>query len=471
MSKSVSYRMYRYICAALFSICLFVYMLPCNVYASEPTTAGFTISNGKLTGYTGGGGAITIPSNVTEIASNAFKGNNTITSVSIPSGVTTIGENAFANCTNLGSINVPGSVTNMGTGVFSGCTALSSVTMQANLSRIPAQTFYGCRSLSSVAISSGVKSIEEQAFSGCNSLTTMAIPDGVTTVGSKAFGYCNSLTGVSIPSSCTSIASDAFLGDQSLSTINVANGNATYASDGGCLYNASYTKLLVIPAGKSSVALNSGTKVIGTGAFSECSGITSLNIPSGCTSIEGGAFNNSSLKTVTIPSSVTEIGSQGAFAPDVIYGYTGSTAETYAADNDFVFYPLDEDRTSGSDEEEVDINVGSGRRVDDDNGGSSGSNGSSGSKGSSGSNGSSGNNSGSSGSSNSGGNSGSGGSSGSGNSGSSGAYASTTGSNHSYDATPKTADTSQIAMAAVALLLVCGCIFLVMGFRKTEEDE
>ena len=463
MNKTVRCRIVRSIFAALFAMCLLVYMMPDAVLASEPTTTGFNISNGTLKGYTGGGGAITIPSNVTEIASNAFKGNNTITSVSIPSGVTTIGEGAFANCTNLGSINIPGSVKNMGTGVFSGCTALSSVTMQADLSRIPAQTFYGCRSLSSVAISSGIKTIEDQAFSGCNSLTTMAIPEGVTTVGSKAFGYCNSLTGVSVPSSCTSIASDAFLGDQSLTTINVANGNATYASDGGCLYNASYTKLLVIPAGKTSVALNSGTKVIGSGSFSECTGITSVNIPSGCTGIESGAFNNSALKTVTIPASVEEIGSQGTFSPDVIYGYTESQAETYCADNGFVFYPLDGENATGSDEEEVDINVGSGRHMDDDDAGSTAGSSSSGSSGS-GSSGSSGSgSSGSSGSKPSGSSIGSSG-------GNSGAYASKTGNNHNYDATPKTADASQVALALVALLLVAGCIFLTMGFRKTEDE-
>ena len=199
-------------------------------------------------------------------------------------------------------------------------------------------------------------------------------------------------------------------------------------------------------------------------------------IPSGCTTIEAGAFNNSSIKTVTIPASVTEIGSQGAFTPDVIYGYTGSTAETYSADNDFVFYPLDEDRASGSDEEEVDINVGSGRRVDDTD--SSGSSEGSSQTGSSGGGNTSGSGS-SSGSGASQGSSGSGSQTGSSSgstgstrtTGNSGAYASKTGTTHSYDSTPKTADTSHIAMAVVALLLVAGCIFLTLGFRRSEEDE
>ena len=48
---------------------------------------------------------------------------------------------------------------------------------------------------------------------------------------------------------------------------------------------------------------------LGDGAFSGCSGLTSLTIPSSVTSICGGAFRGcSGLTSLTIPSSVTSIG-------------------------------------------------------------------------------------------------------------------------------------------------------------------
>jgi len=43
---------------------------------------------------------------ITEISSDAFKGNTNITSVSIPVSVKTIHSGAFSNCTNLSSVTI-----------------------------------------------------------------------------------------------------------------------------------------------------------------------------------------------------------------------------------------------------------------------------------------------------------------------------------------------------------------------------
>ena len=52
-----------------------------NVEAATTTSDGFVIENGVLTAYTGAGGAIVIPSSVTEIGAKVFNENQTITSV------------------------------------------------------------------------------------------------------------------------------------------------------------------------------------------------------------------------------------------------------------------------------------------------------------------------------------------------------------------------------------------------------
>ena len=97
--------------SAIFMVLVMVlFLMPRQtVFASN---TGMTISGGVLTAYNGGGGAVTIPSEVTSIGPGAFSG-KPISSVSIPSSVTSIGDSAFANCTSLSNVTIPGSVANL----------------------------------------------------------------------------------------------------------------------------------------------------------------------------------------------------------------------------------------------------------------------------------------------------------------------------------------------------------------------
>ena len=72
-----------------------------------------------ITGYTGSGGAVDIPSNivgktVTRIADYAFIGISSLTSVTIPNTVTIVGQLAFSACSSLTSVTIPASVTSIG---------------------------------------------------------------------------------------------------------------------------------------------------------------------------------------------------------------------------------------------------------------------------------------------------------------------------------------------------------------------
>jgi autotransporter-associated beta strand protein len=86
------------------------------------TVAGSTVT---ITGYTGAGGAVSIPGlvnglPVTAIGSSAFLGKTAITSVVIPNGVTSIGGNAFLYCSGINSAFFVGSAPTMDSFVFYG---------------------------------------------------------------------------------------------------------------------------------------------------------------------------------------------------------------------------------------------------------------------------------------------------------------------------------------------------------------
>jgi hypothetical protein len=99
----------------------------------------YTINSGAITitGYTGSGGAVTIPDAinglpVTSIGSLAFIIGPSLTSVTIPNSVTNLGDSAFDTCTSLTSVTIPSSVTNVGAYAFSSCFNLRDVYFRGN---------------------------------------------------------------------------------------------------------------------------------------------------------------------------------------------------------------------------------------------------------------------------------------------------------------------------------------------------
>ena len=61
-------------------------------------------------------------------------------------------------------------------------------------------------------------------------------------------------------------------------------------------------------SGLTSVTIGNSVTSIGNAVFSGCSGLTSIAIPDSMTKIGFGTFQNSGLVSITIPNSVTSIG-------------------------------------------------------------------------------------------------------------------------------------------------------------------
>lgn len=86
-----------------------------------------------------------------------------------------------------------------------------------------------------------------------------------------------------------------------------------------------------------------GVTTIGHHAFSDCVQIENVVLPGTVKKIGDAAFYVcDSLNSITIPASVTEIGKNLAhsYSGVSIFGYTGSTAESYAKENNYAFYSL-----------------------------------------------------------------------------------------------------------------------------------
>jgi hypothetical protein len=244
-------------------------------------------------------------------AYSVSKGTSNIGTVRVPSyyrpseenewqPVTAVGD--FSDCTSLIGIYIPEGVTSIGNSAFSGCIGLASVTIPAS-----------------------VTEIGWNAFSSCTSLASITIPASVTSIGGEAFSGCTNLASITIPASVTSIGNGAFSGT---AWLNSQPDGLVYA--GKVLYTYKGT----MPADTEINNIRADTVAIVGGAFSNCTSLASITIPnsvteigynvfSGCNNlatvtfaedsqlqtIGNYAFSNcTSLTSITIPNSVTSIG-------------------------------------------------------------------------------------------------------------------------------------------------------------------
>lgn len=192
--------------------------------------------------------------------SNEYTGNitipETITYSRIVYSVKGISQNAFRDCSGLTSVTIPNSVTKIGTYAFNNCTGLTSV-----------------------AIPNSVSSIGDHTFDNCTSLTSVTIPNSVTSIGLWAFYGCTNLTEITIPSSVTYIDTYAFY----------LTGWYNNQPD-GVLYldNCCVGYKRKVPA---SLSIREGTRLIAASAFFYCY-VTEITIPNSVTHIGSNPFTN-----------------------------------------------------------------------------------------------------------------------------------------------------------------------------------
>ena len=131
--------------------------------------------------------SITIPENITDLGTYAFRGCSSLTSVNLPSNITTIGNYSFNNCRKLQTIDIPSKVTAINQYAFSGCSSLVQLAIPNGVTSLGTYAFSGCSSLTAANIPSGITAIPNYCFQNCSSLASVSIPDGVTSVGNNAF--------------------------------------------------------------------------------------------------------------------------------------------------------------------------------------------------------------------------------------------------------------------------------------------
>ena len=263
--------------------------------------------------YSGLTGELKIPSKVSAVNTSAFE-NTLIAKLSIEEGaLTAIGERAFMGCAELTEATIPANVLSIESKTFQNCMKLVKVNLSEGLEAIKGTVNYdngafsGCVMLESVTIPSTVKEIGNYAFHKCTALTKVDILDSeacTLTIGANAFSF-SGLTGeLKIPSKVSAVYASAFESTP-IGRLNIEAGALTAIGERAFMSCAELTEA-TIPANVLSIESK---------AFQNCLKLVKVNLSEGLEAIKGtvnfdnGAFSGCiSLESVTIPSTVKEIG-------------------------------------------------------------------------------------------------------------------------------------------------------------------
>lgn len=286
----------------------------------------------------------------TEIGNSALM-STAVREVKLSSSLTKTGSSALSNCAALESVDFNGCTgVDFGNQTFLGCTSLTSVAVPAN-SSLGSSMFSGCSALASVTLGEGIAELPGNCFADCVSLESLSIPDSVTETGSNAFSGCSSLasltfgensglttlrgvigtalTSLTIPSSVTNI--NGCTGNYYL--IEIVNRSALTLTAGGTDNGsiAQFAENIVteapasgrVTAGDYTLYRDGSAEgeqwyVVGYSGSKEGALVlpASFNVGGASVtsySVHSRVFYGASFTSVTIPSSVTEIGAY-AFA-------------------------------------------------------------------------------------------------------------------------------------------------------------
>ena len=272
---------------------------------------------------------------VTAIGNNAFESLN-VSSVFIPATVTSIGPFAFRFCKFLATVTFAedSQLKSIGLGAFYGTEQayprFKEIKIPDSVETIGNAAFRYCQNLERIALPSALQTLSNVTFYGCTALSEVTFPASLETIQVGAFGYCRNLSEVELPASLKTIQSYVFGGCSDLKTVSydgsleqwnhITANNDVLGYSCPSLVTDDYTAQFILVENDlpdhfpKTVTI---TKYTGT----ESTVILPSTISSWpVTKIGEAAFqDNTTITSVTIPASVTEIGKLTA---PTVEGYT-----------------------------------------------------------------------------------------------------------------------------------------------------
>ncbi len=226
-------------------------------------------------------------------------------------------------------------VTDLASWAFDGCTSLTSVIVGENIENIGYAVFEDCKNLTRVSFSDSVLIINNRTFYGCESLWDFNLPPNLQSINTDVLFNCKQLTMLHIPDtvekiySVNTLASSGSIGGcASLVELTVDPANPIYRSENNCVIRRSDNALVmgctasIIPQGVTKIerlafygispkhlTVPDTVVEIGENAFKGAVELQSITLGNSLSKIDALAFQNcTALQTIELPAGLTELG-------------------------------------------------------------------------------------------------------------------------------------------------------------------
>ena len=251
----------------------------------------------------------------TSISYGGFLENDEMLSITIPASVTSIGHNAFNGCkyakfivpynamkehliatSDIDKNQIKVNESTNGTGAWAWPND-GNITIPNGITSISDSMFCDRKDIKSITIPDSVTWIGYYGFDRCEELISVTIPDSVTSIGELAFRSCKKAKFI-VPYKAMKqhLISTSYLDVEQIEITGLTNETGAWAwPDNGNIITPNGTtsisdSMFCNRKDIKAVFIKDSVELIGNYAFSECSGLTSIEIPNSVKSINDGAF-------------------------------------------------------------------------------------------------------------------------------------------------------------------------------------
>lgn len=273
---------------------------------------------------------VVIEAGITSVGAYAFHQMGNLKEVIRPESLVAIGDSAFSQSA-ITSFDLSG-ITELKDNTFSS-TAIKMITIPSSLKKMGSANFTDIASLTQVVFEEGLQSMGYSNFASCTNLEELVFPNSLRDVSGMQTGGCASLKRLVIPS-ITNIPDSFAPGLGALEEVIIGDGVLTIGDN--CFASCDAVKTLTLGGNIQRIGM---TVIAWDNAAME-----TISIPESVEYMAAGCIYSQHIKNVYIYSRNVEMADAASTIWNqdaVIYGYTGSTAEAYAAKYNRTFVALD----------------------------------------------------------------------------------------------------------------------------------